>query len=762
MAIETVTGEATSPVMNHPPSKRFHPFGTAVKSHFDASLVAVLRRQAALFGEKVAFRFIAGSGGEESSLTYAGLMSRSLAVAAELQSRVGRGERALLVFPSGLEFVEAFFGCLFAGVIAVPIAQPGRKRPIEAVRSICSASKPRLVLGAGEREELGATSSADLAEQLGLPWLATDRVPTGRVGDWVDPNIRESDTAFLQFTSGSTSAPKGVVLSHRNVLANAALIQKAFGTTPESSAVFWLPLHHDMGLIGGVIQPLYCGGSSTLMAPASFLQRPALWLETVSRVRATISGGPDFAYGLCVAKVSESERQGLDLSSWEVAFTGAERIRAKTLDGFTTAFAGCGFRGESFFPCYGLAEATLMVSGGPKGRGPIVVHADSASLARHQLREASPDDSAACPLVACGAALSEQRFLVVDPQRRQPCDDGDIGEIWVQGASVAAGYYDNPEATAAVFDGRLATTDEGPFLRTGDLGFVRDGQLFVTGRLKDLIIIRGRNYYPEDIELAVEKAHPTLRAGHCAAFSLDGDQEERLAVVQEIDPRARGLDTDAVVRSIRQSIASNFEVEVHTIVLAKAGQVPMTTSGKVRRAACRELLQQGQIESLGRHDVESRGEISEETVPRRTAKAPPSAKEIERWLVQRIAGCLRVAPVEIDTDKPFLEMGMGSLDAIEVTADLQQWLGRNLSPTAIYNYPNIASLALFLAKPVEGDAADGFGPSSAGGITPAIATDGGDFDPEKTLLEVQGLSEAELAEFLQAQMADLAERPSGK
>ena len=336
----------------------------------ESNLVELLCRRSSVLGDKVAFRFVVGRGREEITLTYRALHQRAMAIAAELQSHCTQHDRVLLSYPSGLEFVEGFFGCLYAGVTAVPIAQPGRRKPVTAVQAICAASTPVLILGSAEREDAGATSSAELSQQLNLPWIATDRIPTERLVDWHDPRVDAQQTAFLQYTSGSTSAPKGVVLTHGNVLSNAALIQDGFGTSVESSAVFWLPLHHDMGLIGGIIQPVYCGGTSTLLPPASFLHRPGLWLELISPMQASISGGPDFAFGQCARKISASELEGLDLSCWKVAFTGAERIRAglwKSLLGF---FAPCGFRREAFFPCYGLAEATLMVSGGPRAWPP--------------------------------------------------------------------------------------------------------------------------------------------------------------------------------------------------------------------------------------------------------------------------------------------------------------------------------------------------------------------------------------------------------
>ncbi len=325
------------------------------------------------------------------------------------------------------------------------------------------------------------------------------------------------------------------------------------------------------------------------------MQRPALWLETISQTRAAVSGGPDFAYDLCVRKISPDERKKLDLSHWKVAFTGAERIRVETIERFAEAFASCGFRRESFFPCYGLAEATLMVSGGPRQTAPTIVHVRADALGGGRAREVSHADPSARTLVGCGQCLPGQKILIVDSRTRRPCDDREVGEIWVQGPSVGGGYFQRPEVTAATFDGRLATSGEGPFLRTGDLGFLHAGQLFVTGRIKDVIIIRGRNYYPEDIEHSVERADAAFRIGYCAAFSVDVGNRERLVVVQEIEPRRRNLEAEAALQAVRRAIAAEHELEVYAIVLAKAGEIPKTSSGKTRRSACRERYLSGQL-----------------------------------------------------------------------------------------------------------------------------------------------------------------------
>ena len=320
--------------------------------------------------------------------------------------------RALLLYPPGLEFIAAFFGCAYAGIVAVPVAPPGRNRFAWPAEPILEAARPSLVLSTVRHGEEAAGSYAP-RRLLDLPWIATDRIDGDDRDRWRAPPTDSLQTAFLQYTSGSTSVPKGVMLSHRNLLANAALIQQAFGNTTSATAVFWLPLYHDMGLIGGVLQPIYCGGSCTLLAPAAFLQRPALWLETISQTRATVSGGPDFAFDLCARKVRAEDRQGLDLSGWKIAFVGAERIRVQTLERFTEAFAPCGFRRESFFPCYGLAEATLLVSGGPRRSPPVALHVDASALARHDIREVPRDDPASRSLVGCGETLCGQWLLIV-------------------------------------------------------------------------------------------------------------------------------------------------------------------------------------------------------------------------------------------------------------------------------------------------------------------------------------------------------------
>ncbi|HEV7787209.1 MAG TPA: fatty acyl-AMP ligase, partial [Thermoanaerobaculia bacterium] len=480
------------------------------------SFVDVVRERAGRLGERLAFTFLADGEEPVEQLTYAGLDRRARSVGADLQRLGAAGERVLLLFPPGLDFIAAFLGCLYAGAVAVPAYPPSPGRGTGRLRSLLEDARPRLALTVSSMLDRVERELSEVAEPP--PVRAIDTLPPGPPGsaeDWRPPAVDPSTLAFLQYTSGSTSTPKGVRITHGNLLANERAIQRAFGQSEESVVVGWLPLYHDMGLIGNVLQPIWCGGSCVLMSPLAFLQKPSRWLAAVSRFRATTSGGPDFAYALSVRKVPPAERAGLDLSSWRVAFNGAEPVRAATLDAFASVFEPCGFRRQAFYPCYGLAEATLFVSGGDPDIEPNIAP-------RVRVEEGKPR-------VGCGRAWPGERLAIADPETGRRAPAGREGEIWVAGPSVADGYWNRPEETARTFGARLAETGEGPFLRTGDLGLLgSDGELFVTGRLKDLIVVRGRNLYPHDLERTAEESHPALRSGGAAAFSVEADGEERL------------------------------------------------------------------------------------------------------------------------------------------------------------------------------------------------------------------------------------------
>lgn len=561
-----------------------------------ATLVELLRHRAEHQTHETAYIFLVDGESEELPLTYGELDRQARAIGAWLKMLGLAGERALLLYPAGLEFVAAFYGCLYAGVVAVPAYPPRANRSLSRIQAIVADAGAKVALTTEtvlDRVRPVLEQSPDLQT---LTWLATDQVPPQIEDDWIFPaGVNGSTLAFLQYTSGSTGTPKGVMLSHANLLHNSALISYAYELTRSGSGIFWLPSYHDMGLIGGITQPLYVCRPNVLMSPMSFLQKPLRWLQAISKYRGTTSGGPNFAYELCVRKISPEQRAGLDLSSWNVAFNGAEPIRAQTLDEFVEAFGPCGFRREAFYPCYGLAEATLIVSGGYKLHPPVLRSVDSKSLEAGLAVEVSGADEGARTLVSCGHNLPDQRIAIVDPETLVVCPDGKVGEIWVAGPSVAQGYWKRPDESERTFRAVIPATGEGPFLRTGDLGFIDGRELFVTGRLKDLIIVRGLNHYPQDIELTVEKSHTALRLDAGAAFMVETEGQEKLVVVQEIERRQTG-DVMGVLDAIRRQVAQEHELLVEAVVLIKAGTVPKTSSGKIQRHACRDAFLQGTLE----------------------------------------------------------------------------------------------------------------------------------------------------------------------
>jgi acyl-CoA synthetase (AMP-forming)/AMP-acid ligase II len=587
-----------------------------------STLVELLHWRAFQRPEQRIYTYLVDGETEEKHLTYEALDWQARALGALLQSYGASEKRALLLYPAGLEFIPAFFGCLYAGVVAVPLAPPNMAQPqrtLPRLRSIVNDAKPTLALTTSSILSKVEGLFAQAPELRALRWLATDKVISSAAQEWRDPAATADTLALLQYTSGSTAAPKGVMVSHENLLQNSAHISQAFEIGPAAVSVTWLPVFHDMGLTNGIVQPIYGGRQCVLMPPQSILQRPSRWLQAISRYKATISGGPNFAYELCARKIAPEQRDGLDLSSWRVAYNGAEPVRVDTLKRFAAAFSSCGFRPSFFYPCYGLAEATLIVSGGLLKDEPVLCTTRVAALEHNGIAEASDPQQNVRTLVGCGRAMPDTKIVIAHPESMTACAPDAIGEIWVSGPCVTQGYWNQPEETRCTFNAYLADTGEGPFLRTGDLGFLRDGELFVTGRLKDLVIIGGRNLYPHDIELTVEQSHAAVRTGYCAAFAVDVTDEERLVVAAEVErcyqrgrhqlnggwrddsyeghPTGRSsADLDAVVRAIRRAVAEEHDVRVHAVVLLGAGGIPRTPNGKVQRRVCEARFRDGTLE----------------------------------------------------------------------------------------------------------------------------------------------------------------------
>ena len=625
------------------------------------NLVEVLRWRAAQQGAQEAFLYLADGEIEIARLSYAELDRKSRAIAAALQARNLTGERVLLIYPSGLEFIAALLGCLYAGVVAVPSYPPKSEDRFSVLAPICRDARPAAVLTQGVRPR--RERDAALPSVGPIPWIATDEIDLHLAEQWQSPALAPNDLAFLQFTSGSTSVPRGVRVTHSSLLHNEEMIRLAFGQSARSVIVGWLPLYHDMGLIGNVLHSLYVGARCVLMSPLAFLQRPVRWLNAITRYRATTSGGPDFAYSLCARRISPAQREELDLSSWSLAFTGAEPVRAETLDQFSRAFAPHGFHAASFYPCYGLAEATLFVSGGQPGAPGRRLEVAAAALERNEVEPAIPGAPARL-LTGCGAPWLGQQVAIVDPETARECPPRRIGEIWVAGPSVADGYWNRNEESLAVFGARLKN-GEGPFLRTGDLGFFADGHLFVTGRLKDLVIVRGRNHYPQDLEWTSQESHPALRTQGTAAFSVEVDREERLVIVQEIGPRQTAAVETAGV-AVRTAVAEAHGIAPYEVILIRSGTLPRTSSGKVRRRACRDAYREGVLEAVWRSGPDLVGvELSDSGPELLTIAIELGAdgrrQAVEAVLRDEIARRLGMPHMEVALGRTLWELGLDSL-----------------------------------------------------------------------------------------------------
>ena len=666
------------------------------------TLVHLLSWAAETQPDRHACSFLKDDMSEVQRWTFSELDHRAAAVGAALQHRCTRGDRVLLLFSPGLDFVSAFLGCLYAGVIAVPLPSPAALRPprfLPRLRAIAEDSQASVLLTTSPLVESEKDSAQWSVEELNIPWIALEKLEFAQSESYRDLSIQGEDLAYLQYTSGSTSSPKGVMITHNNVMSQCKEICQAAKYGADCISINWMPHFHDFGLVQGILVPLYVGIPAYLMSPFTFLKRPISWLEAISRFAGTHSGGPNFAYEYCVRKTSVGQRASLNLQSWRMASCGAEPIQKETVENFIATFIPYGFRRESFHPGYGLAECTLMVSTKHQGHHPHFEELDGKALETDRIVGVAPDSSfSSRTIVGCGRVGPSTQVAIVNPYMLRSCAPHQVGEIWVACPSVARGYWNRPKLTQETFDAKLVDTGEGPFLRTGDLGFLKEGELFVTGRLKDLIIIHGRNYYPQDIEQTVERSHESfcLRR-NVAALSVHVEGEERLVIIQEIDHKSGNLAVDELAGVIRQNVLDLHDLQVYAVVFVKARSIPITTSGKIQRHVCRASYLRGELAVLGRS-------ILNVSLPERTVQSshyeglhnlPKEERKrlLERYLCEKLARTLKA---DLDHLYPSLSLGFLGLDslmAVEVRTQIERDFGVEIPLSVIFEASTIANLA---------------------------------------------------------------------
>lgn len=674
-------------------------------------LAAVLQHWAVHRPDRVAFYFTDGVGGDDIALTYAQLDAAARNVGGYLQKLGAAGQRVLLVYPPVLDFVVGFFGCLYAGATAVPAYPPRRNRKGQRIHGIAHDCQAQLAL-TNEQIRQQIEGDANWVEWESISIVATDSLATDYKQHWTNPRIKPDDLAVLQYTSGSTGNPKGVMLTHANLVRNTEMIMHAFHMRQDSRGLSWLPTYHDMGLVGGILMPVFSGCHLTLMSPMTFLQQPIRWLRAISRYGTTISGAPNFAYQLCVDKIRDDELHDIDLSSWRVAFNGAEPIRPSTLEQFVDRFSKVGFDRRAFLPCYGMAETTLIVSGGPQSEDPLVACFDARELESNSVKVCGSDEANARELVGCGQILPGERVIIVHPKSRAVLSADQIGEIWVNSPSVGKGYWEKEEPTREVFQAYTAD-GAGPFLRTGDLGFIFQNQIFVAGRLKDMIIVRGVNRYPQDIEQTAELAHDALQGGLVAAFAANAADRERLVICAEI-PRKEGSDWNAVIQAIRRDVTQQHELPPDAVLLVRLGTLPRTSSGKVQRHACKLEYQEETLKIVARWKAweldlpHSEPMIAASTFTDRAGNghvAPPAPAVVpagtapDHEIVDIVMDAVRAVAqerakeLELETNI-VLDLGLDSLERMQIAHSLEQTFSGRFPEEVIQEIETIRQIAV--------------------------------------------------------------------
>ncbi len=644
---------------------------------------------AGLYPGKTAMWVLDSEGNEADRANYARLRQHAKHVASYLQKNHAKGDRCLILTGPGIDFVVAFLGCLYAGLIAVPALPPRKNRRNERLAGIVKDSKPAVALVSKEVYDI-IQSQGDTCElPKDLPIHLIEGQGIIYDDDYIPERIDMHDVAMLQYTSGTTGEASGVIITHDGLMHNSGVIRNSFNHDHKLVGVTWLPPYHDMGLIGTLLQPLYTGGSIVIINPMDFLKNPMIWLKAVSKYGCTTTGGPNFAFDHVTERVTDADLDGLDLGSLKVMFCGSERVRSESLERFSTVFAPCGFCPEMFLPCYGLAEATLMLTGIHQSESYITRNlASHAHATGDRIQEAGPGDEGSTH-VGCGRPWLGDLIVIVDPATNVALPEGHVGEIFAQGKAISPGYWNKPKKTISQLKARIPGF-EGTFLRTGDLGAIYNGQLYITGRIKELIIINGVNYYPSDLEKTVEECHPALQTNGCGVFSIDGESSEELVVIQEIRRTAlQGLDTERVIDSIIRAVGVSHEISINAIWLIMPGHLPKTHSGKIRHNACKQKWLEGKFKTVYKWEKQEGGAENMQT----TEAEEISEEMIREWLISWISRKSRIAKEKIDPDEQVLAYGIDSMGAVELERDAEEAFGIELHPLDLMENNRIRELA---------------------------------------------------------------------
>ena len=674
-----------------------------------------LRYWAAATPDRVAYRYLDHGEHEIGSVTFAKLDEEARAIAAKLVVNGFSGKRAVLMYPPGLDFIRGFLGCHYAGVTPVPAYPPRRNRNMGRVNSIsenCHAAVALTVRTVIERSRSWLSDAPNLQQ---LEWIATEEVADDLANDWVAPKIASSDIGLIQYTSGSTGTPKGVVLTHQNLISNCRMITVAFEVTNGTKACTWLPAYHDMGLIGGILNPLYLGSTQIMMSPVAFLTYPIRWLRAVSDYGCSVTGGPNFAYAWCTTKIKEEQCEGLDLSNWEVAFNGAEPVRADVMDEFNKKFGPYGFRPTAHYPCYGMAETTLLVTGGDRRKEPVIRAFDRNELVQHRVVEVDADDRVGRNLVGCGQVLPEEDVQIVQPETRRALPEGEIGEIWINSPSCGMGYFERPEMTAEFFKGRLSPDNGKYYVRSGDLGFMHQGELFVCGRLKDMIIVRGVNRYPQDIESTVESCEPTTRSGGAAAFALTRWDREHLVIVCEVDRGRKSFNWDEVFKRIRVAIAEEHELPPDAIVLVRAHSIPKTSSGKVQRHACKNEFVNRSLRNVVAEWISweqdsqelSRDVQAVQSLTAETESAQGLSPVVVDSVIRVVTATAGNRADKVDIDTNIVHLGLDSVERLDIAHTLEEAFGGRLPEDVLQEIETVRDVASAIQEHIGVEPANG-------------------------------------------------------